>query len=91
VSAFEGGCCLGSPEFREKMVQRVGGKLGQSHSGALRMEGAEAGAGRIRAEELPRLGWSEADLAARRKSAPRKLALAVRAPAVKANKSENRK
>ena len=78
VSALEGGWCLGSQEFREKMLQLVGGTLGESHSGALRMEGAEARARRIMAEELQRLGWSEADLAARRKSDPRKLALASR-------------
>jgi len=44
----------------------------------LRRENAEARAERIIGEELPRLGWTEAELASQRKSAPGKLALAAR-------------
>ncbi len=46
--------------------------------GALRRETAEVKAERIVAEELRRLGWTEADLARRHKSDPAKLALAAR-------------
>ena len=48
------------------------------HSGELRRETAEAKAERIIAEELRRLGWSQADLDRRRKNDPAKLALAAR-------------
>jgi len=44
----------------------------------LRRESAQAKAERIIAEELARLGWTEVDLAQRRKSAPEKLAIASR-------------
>jgi hypothetical protein len=44
----------------------------------LRQETAEAKAERIMAEELLRRGWTEADLAARRKSDPGKLAISAR-------------
>jgi hypothetical protein len=44
----------------------------------LRQETAEAKAERIMAEELLRRGWTEADLAARRKSEPDKLAISAR-------------
>ena len=60
------------------MLQKMEGELGQNHSGALHQEVAEAKAARILAEELSRLGWAEADLAARRKSDPAKLAIAAR-------------
>jgi hypothetical protein len=44
----------------------------------LRQETAEAKAERIMAEESLRRGWTEADLAARRKSDPDKLAISSR-------------
>ena len=75
---FEAGWCLGSQEFRQKMLELVGGKSSESLSGTLRRESAEAKAARIIAEELNRLGWTEADLIARRKTDPGKLALAAR-------------
>jgi hypothetical protein len=53
-------------------------KIGESHSGQMRRETAEAKAERIMAGELLRRGWTEADLAARRKSDPDKLAIAAR-------------
>jgi putative transposase len=72
------GWCLGSEQFRQKMLEIMEGKLGESHSGELRRETAEQKANRIISEELARLGWKESDLAVRMKTDPGKLALAAR-------------
>lgn len=72
------GWCFGSPEFRQQMIERLEQGLGDYHSGELRRESAAAKADRIVAEELKRLGWTEADLERRRKSDPGKLAIAAR-------------
>ena len=71
------GWCLGSEPFRQEMLERMDGKLGESHSGELHRETAEQRANRILAEELCRRGWTESDLAARRRSDPGKLAIAA--------------
>jgi len=60
------------------MLWQIEGKLGDHHAGELRGEIAEAKAERMVGEELCRLGWSEAELAARRRSDPAKLAIAAR-------------
>jgi hypothetical protein len=70
--------CFGSAEFRAELVRRIEGGLGEHHSGALHLESSRARAERIVAEELARFGWTELDLAARRKNAPEKLAIAAR-------------
>ena len=72
------GWCLGSEEFRQKLMGLMEGKLGDNHSGELRRETAEQKANRIISHELCRRGWTESDLAARRRSDPGKLAIAVR-------------
>jgi hypothetical protein len=54
------------------------GKLGENHSGERPRETAEQKANRIVSEALSRRGWTESDLAARRRSDPAKLAIAVR-------------
>ena len=72
------GWCLGSEQFRQELLERMGGKLGENHSGELRRETAEQKANRILTEELSSRGWTEADLAARRRSDPGKLAIAAR-------------
>jgi REP element-mobilizing transposase RayT len=72
------GWCLGGEAFKQQMLERMEGRTGAHHSGALRQARAEARAGRIIAEELGRLGWQESDLADRRKNDPGKLALAAR-------------
>jgi hypothetical protein len=72
------GWCIGSEEFREQMLEKIGCQVGQSHSGELRMESAASKARRIIGEELESMGWTEADLVHRRKSDPGKLALAAR-------------
>ena len=60
------------------MLHQIEGRLGEHHSGKLRRETAEARADRILAEELRHLGWTQDDLAARRKNDPAKLAIAAR-------------
>ena len=72
------GRCLGSEQFRQEMLERMDGKLGENHSGELHRETAEQEANRILSEELSRRGWTESDLSARRRSDPDKLAIAVR-------------
>jgi REP-associated tyrosine transposase len=72
------GWCLGSEEFRREMLQKTEGKLGENHAGSMRFEASEARADRILAEELRKLGWTQSDLATRRKSDPGKLAIAAR-------------
>ncbi|MGH6630573.1 MAG: transposase [Burkholderiales bacterium] len=72
------GWCLGGAGFRQELVERMSGKLGEHHAGELRRESAEAKAERIIAEELKRLGWVRADLEPRNRSAPEKLELAAR-------------
>jgi hypothetical protein len=52
--------------------------VGENHPGQTRIETAQAKAGRILAEELARLQWTEEDLATQQKSHPLKLALAAR-------------
>ncbi len=78
LKVFRRGWCLGGPEFKSRMLEKMEGKLGDHHSGELRRETAEAKAVRLVGEELARLGWKEADLASRRKSDPAKLAIAAR-------------
>jgi AraC-like DNA-binding protein len=78
VRELRRGWCLGSPEFKARMLERMEGKLGDHHAGALRLETAAARAERIIAEELARLGWDAAQLARRRKNDPQKLTLAAR-------------
>jgi hypothetical protein len=60
------------------MQEMVEGRLGEHHSCELGCETPEAKAERIIGQELSRLGWSRAELAARRKSDLGKLALAAR-------------
>ena len=72
------GWCIGSAEFREQMLEKIGLRVGDSHSGELRLESAASKARRIIVEELKRLGWTGQDLVRRRKSDPGKLAIAAR-------------
>ena len=72
------GWCLGPPEFKAQLLERMEGKLGEHHAGELKRESAAAQAERIIREELRRLRWTERDLEERAKSDPAKLALAAR-------------
>ena len=78
IKALRRGWCLGSEPFRQEILERMDGKLGENHSGELHRESAEQKAKRILAEELSRRGWTESDLAARRHNDPGKVAIAVR-------------
>jgi REP element-mobilizing transposase RayT len=72
------GWCCGGEEFKRQMQERAESKLGEHHGGALRRETTANRAERIIGEELARLGWSEEELARRRKGDPGKMALATR-------------
>jgi len=76
LKVFRRGWCWGSQEFKQQMLQQLEGKLGEHHSGELRLEMAQAKAERIMSQELKRLGWKASELALRRKSDPGKLAIA---------------
>ena len=78
LKSLRRGWFLGSEEFKRELMERLEGRLGEHHSGALRLETAEAKAERIIGEELRRLRWAEPDLTGRPKSDPGKLAIAAR-------------
>jgi REP element-mobilizing transposase RayT len=78
LKVFREGWCVGSEAFRKERLEQMEGKLGDNHPGQARLETAEAKAERIVQEQLRVLGWTEADLAARRRSHPSKLAIAAR-------------
>jgi REP element-mobilizing transposase RayT len=78
LNALRRGWCLGSEAFRQEKLEQMEGELGEHHAGELRRESDQAKAERLVGQELKRLGWTEADLAARRKNDPLKLALAAR-------------
>ena len=78
LKALRRGWCLGSEDFKQQQLETLEGKVGEHHFGELRMETAQAKAQRIIAEELARLGWQEAEMAARRKQDPDKVQLAQR-------------
>jgi REP element-mobilizing transposase RayT len=72
------GWCLGGAPFREQLLEQMAGGMGEHHGGQERQETAVAVAERIVGEELQRLGWSQADLANRRKGDAGKVAIARR-------------
>jgi hypothetical protein len=78
LKQFRRGWCIGSEAFRKECLEQMEGKLGDNHPGQARQETAEAKANRLIQEQLRLLGWTEADLASRRKSDPSKLAMAAR-------------
>jgi len=78
LESLRRGWCLGSEGFKQATLERMEGRMGEHHAGALRQESAAAKAERIIREELKHRGWKETDLAGRRKSDPGKLALAAR-------------
>jgi len=75
--SLQRGWCLGSGPFKEDMLLRMAGQLGDHHVGELHQASETAKAERIVREELARLGWQEADLANRRKNDPDKLEIAA--------------
>ena len=78
LEAIRQNWCFGSETFKQELLRRVEGDLGEHHSGALQREGSQIRVERIIAEELNRLGWTKQDLAMARKSDPKKLAIATR-------------
>jgi len=72
------GWCLGSEPFKKALLERLRGKLGEHHSGALRRESDAARAEAIIEEELKRIGWKQMELSRRPKSDAVKMALAAR-------------
>ena len=72
------GWCLGSETFREELLAQVSEKRGEWHYGAELAESDEAKAERLLAAELADAGWTEADLAGRRKGDRRKLKVAAK-------------
>jgi REP-associated tyrosine transposase len=78
LRALRRGWCVGTDQFKNQMLEKIEGKLGEHHSGQMRRETAEHKAERIIREELGRLGWQESDLLNRNKTDPAKLAIAVR-------------
>lgn len=78
LEEFRRGWSIGSETFRQECLDRMEGKVGDNHPGQTRLETAQAKADRILAEELTRLGWTQADLATRQRNHPIKLALAAR-------------
>jgi hypothetical protein len=72
----ERGWCLGGEEFRQELLEQVDTPPGPSHFGEAVQEAEAVQAERRVVEGLKRLGWSEADLRARRKGEPRKVELA---------------
>jgi putative transposase len=72
------GWCLGTPEFKKGLLERMHGQLGPNHSASLRREASgERGEGII-AQELRRLGWKEGDLSLRPKTDADKVVMAAR-------------
>ncbi len=78
---IERGWFVGSAEFRRELLEQVGQAPGASHYGEVAQEAVEVQAERFVSSRLKSLGWTEADLTARRKGDPAKvkLAAAVRA------------
>jgi hypothetical protein len=71
------GWCWGEEAFRKELLAQVEARRGVTHYGAELQESAAERAERLAREGLAKLGWTEADLAARRKGDRGKLKLAV--------------
>jgi hypothetical protein len=72
----ERGWCLGGEDFRQELLEQVETRSGPSHFGEVVQEAEVVQAERRVIEGLKRIGWSEADLKARRKGEPKKIELA---------------
>src|SRR5579862_5488229 len=76
--AVRRGWCLGDKAFRKELLAQMSERAGGSHYGEELRESAQEKAQRIVAEEMKRLGWSEADLELTRKGDRRKVKIARR-------------
>jgi REP element-mobilizing transposase RayT len=72
------GWCLGEEGFRKELLAQVEERRGASHYGEELQEGAREKAERLVREGLEASGWTEEELAARKKSDRTKLRLAVK-------------
>src|ERR1700722_436858 len=72
------GWCLGGKKFREELLAAMRGRAGPNHGGAERRESEEVWATQLVKEELRRRGWTDKDLAQRRKGDAKKLRIALR-------------
>jgi hypothetical protein len=69
---------LGEQAFRQELLEQMAGRAGEHHYAEERRETEEVKAQGIVAAELKRLGWSEAELAKRRKGHAQKVQIAGR-------------
>jgi REP element-mobilizing transposase RayT len=76
--AIRRGWCLGGNAFRKELLAQMRERMGEHHYGYERAETNEARAETLVQEGLQRLGWKEADLAARLKGDRAKIKLAQR-------------
>ena len=72
------GWCIGTPEFKKGLLDRMHGHLGPNHSGQMRQEASGVRAEAVIAKELRRMGWKEGELSQRAKSDPGKVGLAAK-------------
>lgn len=72
------GWCLGGNAFRKEVLAQMKEQIREHHYGEERAETEQEQAEGIVQERLKRLGWTEADLEARRKGDREKLKLAIR-------------
>ena len=77
-AAIRRGWFFGADARKQELLAQASERVGAQHDGAERQESGEAKAKRLVQEELARLGWQEADLAARRKGDPGKVRIARR-------------
>jgi len=76
-AAIQKGWCLGDDGFRRGVLEQMDSKTGPHHYGQTVHEATEAKAERLVAKELAARGWTEAELARRRKGDPEKLLMAA--------------
>jgi putative transposase len=78
LRALQRGWCLGSGEFKRKLLSRKAEGLRKYHTGGLYGASGVQKAKQIVAEELKRRGWDKSELNRRRRSDPAKLEIAAR-------------
>jgi lambda repressor-like predicted transcriptional regulator len=70
------GWSFGAQDFIARLLDRIPGSVSEHHQARERTETDEQKAEAIISARLKKLGWGKADLGARRKSDPQKVALA---------------
>jgi REP element-mobilizing transposase RayT len=72
------GWCIGEETFRAELLEQMSRQIGALHGGSERREAATAKAERLLSEELEQRGWTDEELARRRKADGEKLEIAQR-------------